>query len=141
MGQLLKLIEIRRSSGILLIARRGTFPTVMLRASDDQRRDSTIRTLAQDKPAIMQLRAQWQNVFPARAPESFTPIELVRMVQRELGARSVEAVLLRTPKMPLSPAELANIPPAQSMSARTSAACQRRDKNGPGTGLKWGQLV
>lgn len=109
MGQLLKLIEIRRSSGILLIARRGTFPAVMLKASDDQRRDSTIRTLAQDKPAIMQLRAQWQNVFPARAPESFTPIELVRTVQRELGARSVEAVLLRTPKMPLSPADLANI--------------------------------
>ncbi|HQS97357.1 MAG TPA: hypothetical protein PK823_12780, partial [Novosphingobium sp.] len=109
MGQLLKLIEIRRSSGILLIARRGTLPSVMLKASDDQRRDSTIRTLAQDKPAIMQLRAQWQNVFPARPPETFTPIDLVRSVQRELSAKSIEAVLLRTPKMPLSPADLASI--------------------------------
>lgn len=109
MGQLLKLIEIRCSSGVLLVARAGTLPAVMLRASDDQRRDSTIRRLTQDRAAVMQLRAQWQNVFSARAPEAFSATDLVLALQRELNARSIEAVFLRTPHMPLGPADLANI--------------------------------
>lgn len=109
MGQLVKLIEIRRSGGLLLIARKGTLPAAMLRAGDIQRRDHALRTLAQDRPATIQLRAQWQNVFPARPPESLAADELARLLLRELAAGTIEAVLLRAPRLPLTPADVAQI--------------------------------
>lgn len=108
-GGLVKLIEIRRSSGVLLIGRKGAFPAIMLKANDEQRCASTLRTLAQDRAAIVQLRAQWSNIFATRLPENPEAQDPARLLLREIAAGSIEAILLRTPRIPLTPADVAQI--------------------------------
>lgn len=108
-GGLVRLIEIRRSSGVLLIGRKGAFPAIMLKANDEQRCASTLRTLAQDRAAIVQLRAQWSNIFAARLPENSGAQDPARLLLREIAAGSIQAILLRTPRIPLTPADVAQI--------------------------------
>ncbi|WP_157573144.1 hypothetical protein [Novosphingobium sp. AAP83] len=105
----MKLIEIRRSSGVLLIGRKGAFPAIMLKANDEQRCASTLRTLAQDRAAIVQLRAQWSNIFATRLPENPEAQDPARLLLREIAAGSIQAILLRTPRIPLTPADVAQI--------------------------------
>lgn len=55
---------------------------------------------------MVQLRAQWSQLFPNRPPESSQPEAVARMVQQTAGAGVIQAVFLRSPRMPISPADL-----------------------------------
>ncbi|HMO67341.1 MAG TPA: hypothetical protein PKE25_01530 [Novosphingobium sp.] len=99
-------IEIRRADQLVLIGRRGSFPGVMLRASDRQARDAFLRELVRDEPALSRLRADWTRVFPPLPPERSGRHDIVREVERGLRSGAVQAVALRTPRMAVSPADL-----------------------------------
>lgn len=81
----------------------------MLKANDRQRCDSAVRTLVQDKAAIVQLRAQWSRLFPGRPPEALSAQDLVRVLHRELSTGALQAVLLRSPRMPIAPADITQV--------------------------------
>lgn len=105
-GGLVKLIEIRRSSGVLLIGRKGELPKTMLKASDQQSAKATLKVLEQDREAIGQLRAQWRQVFPGRSPEHLAPGQIARMLYDVIGSGAVDLVLLRDTNMPIEPANI-----------------------------------
>lgn len=99
-------IEIRRGTGVLILARPGVLPLTTRKASDRQQLSVALAGLARDPAAMATLRAGWSSVLPAGGIMLMTDDGLAERVRKALAARQIEAVLLRDAAIPLSPAEL-----------------------------------
>jgi hypothetical protein len=103
---LVNTIEIRRGTGVLILARPGVLPLSSRRASDRQQLSIVLAGLARDPGAMAALRAGWSGVFPSGGVMLMTDDGLAERVRSALAARQIEAVLLRDANVPLTPAEL-----------------------------------
>ena len=92
-----------------MIGRAGSFSAAMLKAGDRQRRDAFLVNLPQERAALEQIRNAWTNVFPAAMPEQLAGVDIARAVQRGLRSGAVQVVLLRIPRLPVSPADFRQV--------------------------------
>ena len=90
----MRYLEIRLQDGRkLLIGRPGSFDSLLLQITDQREAVATIRTLSRDQGAMVQLRKGWRKISPSQSASVTGHTDMVKLLQREIGATRLAAVL------------------------------------------------